>query len=146
MANTRCQHHTRPKLVANSTLLIVSGSSAAAAEPAILAVTPSIRLNADSNATIEPNIATRQNQASNGVSALAEVEAREPTPEFAAMMEEELERLLDRLGDDTLRQIAVGKMAGYTEAEIAGKLSLGLRTVERKLSLIRNLWLAGEPD
>ena len=33
-----------PKLVSNSTLLIVSGASAAAAEPAILAVTPRIRL------------------------------------------------------------------------------------------------------
>src|SRR5262245_23014149 len=33
-----------------------------------------------------------------------------PTPEFAAQMEEESQRLLDRLGDDELRAVALWKM------------------------------------
>ena len=88
MANTRCQHHTRPKLVPNSTLLIVPGSSAAPAEPAIFAVAASSRLSADSNATMAPAIATRQNQASKAISASAEVvvlsDAEPVNPESAA--------------------------------------------------------------
>ena len=71
--NTRCQHHTRPKLVPNSTLVIVSGSSAVAPEPAILAVVASSRLSADTSTTIAPTVVTRQNQASKVARVLAEV-------------------------------------------------------------------------
>jgi DNA-directed RNA polymerase specialized sigma24 family protein len=77
---------------------------------------------------------------------LEALEARGATPELAAMMVEELQQLLDRLGDDTLREIALSKMDGYTDKEIADRLGCGLRTVERKLSLIRRLWLAAESD
>jgi len=65
---------------------------------------------------------------------------REPTPEFAAQAAEELERLLDSLGDDQLRSIAQWKMAGFTNAEIAGKLGCVTSTVERRLRLIRMIW------
>jgi len=70
-----CQHHTRPKLVSNSTLLSVSRSSAAAAEAAILALVASSRLSADSSTTIVPTITTRQNQSSKMVRISAEVTA-----------------------------------------------------------------------
>jgi len=83
---------------------------------------------------------------SEGKGGLMAVEARELTPELAAMMAEELQRLLDCLGDGKLRQITLWKMDGYTDKEIAGRLGCGLRTVERKLGLIRSLWLATEPD
>src|SRR5262245_48987610 len=43
---------------------------------------------------------------------------REPTPEFAACVADECQRLLGLLGDDELRSIALGKMEGYTNAEI----------------------------
>jgi DNA-directed RNA polymerase specialized sigma24 family protein len=72
--------------------------------------------------------------------ALEEVIGREPSPAFAAQVAEECQRLLDALEDDLSRAIALGKMEGYTNAEIAGKLDCALRTVERKLSLIRGLW------
>jgi DNA-directed RNA polymerase specialized sigma24 family protein len=66
---------------------------------------------------------------------------REPTPEFAARVAEECERLLGRLdADPGLRQIAQWKLEGYTNAEIAAKLGKSLPTVERKLALIRGLW------
>src|SRR4051794_5171067 len=53
--------------------------------------------------------------------ALARALGREPTPAFAAQVAEECRRLLDRLGDAQLRSIAVWKMEGYTNDEIAAK-------------------------
>jgi DNA-directed RNA polymerase specialized sigma24 family protein len=69
---------------------------------------------------------------------------REPTPEFAVAVAEEFQRLLDRLGDDGLRQVALWRMEGYTALEIAAQLGCVPRTVERKLRAIRELW--GEED
>lgn len=66
-----------------------------------------------------------------------------PTPELAAQMTEECRRLLDGLGDDTLRSVALWKMEGYTDAEIAGRLGCIRQTVGRKLKLIRDLWSEG---
>jgi DNA-directed RNA polymerase specialized sigma24 family protein len=64
----------------------------------------------------------------------------EPSPELAAQMTEECQRLLGRLGDDTLRAVAVWKMEGYTNAEVAARLGCVEQTVERKLRLIRAAW------
>ncbi len=76
---------------------------------------------------------------------LAQVAAREPTPEFALQLDEEYRHLLERLADDELRRIAVWKMEGQSNDEIARRLDCGLRTVERKLGVIRAIWLAEEP-
>ncbi len=65
---------------------------------------------------------------------------REPTPEFAAQVAEEFRCLLDGLDDGELRQIAICKMEGYTNAEIAAKLGCAEPTVERRLRLIRKTW------
>lgn len=67
---------------------------------------------------------------------------REPTPESTAMVLEECRLLLDRLPTDELRTIAVWKMEGFTNGEIAGKLECAPSTVERKLQRIRAQWLA----
>jgi len=64
----------------------------------------------------------------------------EPTPEFAALMADECRRLLDRLGDETLRSVAVWKMEGQTNAAIAQRLGRVASTVERKLQRIREPW------
>jgi DNA-directed RNA polymerase specialized sigma24 family protein len=66
--------------------------------------------------------------------------AAEPTPEFAALVAEECRRRLDGLRDETLRRIALLKMEGYLHEEIAERLGLGLRSVVRKLDLIRKAW------
>ena len=71
---------------------------------------------------------------------ISQIASQEPTPEFAIMMAEECERLLDRLGDETLRKIALWKMEGCKNGEIAERLSCAPRTVERKLKLIRDTW------
>jgi DNA-directed RNA polymerase specialized sigma24 family protein len=64
-----------------------------------------------------------------------------PTPSFAAMVAEEYQRRLDSLVEDRLRRVAVLKMEGYRNEEIATQLGLGLRSVVRKLDLIRRTWL-----
>jgi DNA-directed RNA polymerase specialized sigma24 family protein len=70
---------------------------------------------------------------------LHQVVGREPTPEFAAQVAEECERLLDGLDDPELKQIALAKMEGYTNDEIAERMGCVVRTVERKCRLIRSL-------
>jgi DNA-directed RNA polymerase specialized sigma24 family protein len=78
-----------------------------------------------------------------GESALGEMEhviGAEPSPEFAAQVAEECRRLLDRLDDDELRSLALWKMEGHTNPEIAAKLGCAPATVERRLRLIRSIW------
>lgn len=69
----------------------------------------------------------------------------EPTPEFLALLAEEHQRLLKRLPDDTLRRTALWRMERFTNEEIAEKLGVTARSVERKLKRIRDLW-SGEYD
>ncbi|TWT43150.1 ECF-type sigma factor [Botrimarina hoheduenensis] len=61
-------------------------------------------------------------------------------PEFIVAMREELSRLMQLLPEERLREIAGLKLEGYTSGEIAEKLGVVERTVERKLSLIRAHW------
>jgi DNA-directed RNA polymerase specialized sigma24 family protein len=71
---------------------------------------------------------------------IEQVIGREPTPEFATEVAENCQRLLDSLGDGELRSVALWKMEGYTNVEIAAKLGCVVPTVERKLRVIRSLW------
>lgn len=74
--------------------------------------------------------------------------SREPTPEFAAEFADNCGRLLDELNDETLRQIVELRLTNHDNAEIADRLGMTRRTVERKLLLIRARWerLAQELD
>lgn len=69
-----------------------------------------------------------------------QVLGHEPTPAFACEVAEEFQRLLDRLPEQSLRSVALWKLEGYTNAEIADKLGCIDRTVERKLRTIRRIW------
>ncbi|MGF1581895.1 MAG: ECF-type sigma factor [Gemmataceae bacterium] len=71
---------------------------------------------------------------------LENVLGEEPSPDFAAEVAEECQRLLDLLGDEDLRRVTLWKMEGFTNKEIAQKLPCSPRTVERKLDLIRGIW------
>jgi DNA-directed RNA polymerase specialized sigma24 family protein len=73
---------------------------------------------------------------------LDEVACPLPTPEFAAMLAEECRLRLQSLPDDAQRRIALLKMEGLTNEEVADRLGCGLRSVVRKLALIRKSWLA----
>jgi len=75
-----------------------------------------------------------------GQRGLAQVIGETPTPEFAAMMGEQCRRLLEQLADSELQAMALAKMEGYTNREIADQLDCSVRTVERRLDLIREKW------
>ena len=61
-------------------------------------------------------------------------------PDFLAQMREEMDGLLARLEDDELRTIAMMKLEGSTNQEIADHLDVTERTVERKVKKIRDAW------
>jgi DNA-directed RNA polymerase specialized sigma24 family protein len=69
----------------------------------------------------------------------ADIEAGDPTPDMVAQLAEECQRLLDRLGSDELRWIAVWKLEGYTNADIASRLGCAEVSIERRLRLIRKI-------
>jgi len=64
---------------------------------------------------------------------------REPTPEFAALVIEQYQRLLERLPDPAALRITELKLEGFKNDEIAARLDVTTRTVERKLRLVRSL-------
>ena len=65
----------------------------------------------------------------------------EPSPSFAAQVVDCCDALFSKLPDETMRNIAIWKMQGQDNQEIAGRLDCRVRTVERKLKLIRSLWV-----
>ena len=71
---------------------------------------------------------------------LAALVGSEPTPQFSMEVAEQISSLLDSLEDDQLREIAVMKLEGYTNEEIAAHLDIALRSVARRLSRIRVEW------
>jgi DNA-directed RNA polymerase specialized sigma24 family protein len=68
----------------------------------------------------------------------------EPTPEFAVMLAEQVERLRAALDNDSVRQVFDFRLEGYTREEIAVKLDCTVAAVKRKLDMIRETWLAEE--
>jgi RNA polymerase sigma factor (sigma-70 family) len=75
---------------------------------------------------------------------LAGIACREPSPQVVAEMVESWERLLSRLGDDEMRTIAIYKMEGHSNEEIAERIGRVPRTVERRLQRIRALLSSDE--
>ncbi len=66
--------------------------------------------------------------------------SQEPTPEMAAEFAEQLSASLDALARDDLRQVALSKMEGFTNSEIANQMNRSVSTIERKLRTIRTIW------
>ncbi len=72
--------------------------------------------------------------------ALESIIGQDPDPAFAALVADQFRTLLERLDDPELRNIALRKLEGYTNDEIAAELNCTVRTVGRRLALIRDLW------
>ena len=70
-----------------------------------------------------------------------------PTPERAAELAETALAMLDKLDetDPRLRPIALAKLEGCTNEEVATLCELSLRTVERSLRLIKRIWAESCP-
>ena len=81
--------------------------------------------------------------------ALSGLMSREPSPEFTAELTDQLGQLLKQLdgcGDPLLRQIALFKLEGLGNDEIANRVGCVRRSVERKLQVIARLWEQSEGD
>jgi len=69
--------------------------------------------------------------------AITQAIGNEPTPEMVLMMEESIERLISHLGVGQLRDLAVAKLEGASNADLARRFECSERTIERRLHLIR---------
>ena len=69
---------------------------------------------------------------------LAQIAA--PDAEFAEQLTAQCRRLLEMLEEDDLRQVALLKMEGLETEEIAQKINRTVRTVQRRLKLIQDIW------
>ncbi len=67
--------------------------------------------------------------------------SNDPSPDQLAEFLEECTRRIDDLKDETLREIVLLRLQGWETGEIAEKLSVHQRTIQRKLSLIQSEWL-----
>jgi DNA-directed RNA polymerase specialized sigma24 family protein len=81
-------------------------------------------------------------QDGNGLDGFA---GHEPSPEFAALMADEYQRARDGLGEDSLRLVFDLLLEGFTREEIAVRMRCAVRTVRRKLEIVRAA-LAGEGE
>jgi DNA-directed RNA polymerase specialized sigma24 family protein len=79
------------------------------------------------------------NHDSNANGGLDQVIGDVPTPDFAAMAAEEY-RILINLLDDEIRPVALAKMEGFTNSEVASRFRIPVSRVERTLRLIRQVW------
>jgi DNA-directed RNA polymerase specialized sigma24 family protein len=75
-----------------------------------------------------------------GVRAVDELVGTPYSVDVALIVAEQLRQLMGLLPDEQLRLIAVAKMEGRTNKEIAGEMDCALRTVERRLGYIRAIW------
>ncbi|MCA9035972.1 MAG: hypothetical protein KDA91_12630 [Planctomycetaceae bacterium] len=66
--------------------------------------------------------------------------SREPDPQTAIACADEIASLLERLEHDDLQRIALMKMEGFTNQEIAERVDCSRSSIERKLRTIRMMW------
>jgi DNA-directed RNA polymerase specialized sigma24 family protein len=81
----------------------------------------------------------RSNNAEEEVVDIAHLVGDEPTPQFAAEVAEQVQRLLGQL-DAELRTVAMMKLEGFTNVEIADHFGVVERSIARKLARIRLEW------
>lgn len=75
-----------------------------------------------------------------GGSVNTQIEDLRDSHEASTAVEDECQHLLKLLGDSTLQDIALLKLDGQSIPQIAKELEIGMRTVSRKLLLIRKIW------
>ena len=63
-----------------------------------------------------------------------------PDATTVLMMQEECQHMLAKLKTPDLEMVALLKVEGHTDEQVAEKLGCSRRTVQRRLSIIRKLW------
>ena len=76
-------------------------------------------------------------QSNKEIHGMAQIVGDSPTPQFEAQLLEEYQKLIDSLNSESLKEVARCKFQGFTNKEIASTLGCALRTVERKMEIIR---------
>lgn len=71
---------------------------------------------------------------------LRQLASDDPTPDVLASVSESLRMLIDKLQDPDLQEVAMGRLNGLTNEEIAAQQNRSVRTIERRLGLIRIVW------
>ncbi len=71
---------------------------------------------------------------------LHELQSKEILPDLFSEFNERLENLFGQLEKEPLKKIALLKIQGYTNEEIAHNMECSLSTIERKLRVIRSIW------
>lgn len=83
----------------------------------------------------------RQEEHRGGGHPLFDVADPTPGPDFIAAFYESLSRALDRLQQPIAQEVALLRMEGYGIGESAERCQISISSVERKLRLVRELWL-----
>jgi DNA-directed RNA polymerase specialized sigma24 family protein len=65
----------------------------------------------------------------------------QPTPEEVAAFLDDCRARVEGLGNETLQRIALLKLEGHATGEIAERLGVHVRSVQRKLKLIETQWM-----
>ena len=73
--------------------------------------------------------------------AIDTLQSTEPTADEAVAFLEDVKTRIDAIEDDRLREIVLLRLEGWGTDEIADKLHVHRRTVQRKLSLVERTWL-----
>jgi RNA polymerase sigma factor (sigma-70 family) len=71
---------------------------------------------------------------------LKNLESTDPRPEARVVLSDSLDYLLSLLVDDEMRVIALSKLQGLPNEEVAKLINRSVPTVERRLKLIRDEW------
>ena len=66
--------------------------------------------------------------------------AAEPTPELLAEFADTSSALIEALGTDNLKDVALLRIEGLDDCEIASRLQCSRSTVQRRLVMIRKIW------
>jgi DNA-directed RNA polymerase specialized sigma24 family protein len=93
------------------------------------------------NATQTLNESILQPSDGAGVGLLHSLPCHEPTPAFAAEVADLSEYLMSQLPEPDLRKLVMLKLEGHTNEDVAELMKITRRTVQRKLELIRRIWL-----
>lgn len=76
-----------------------------------------------------------------GLGLMQSLPCNEPTPAFAAEVADMSEYLMSQLPEPDLRKLVLLKLEGHTNEDAAELMKITRRTVQRKLEVIRRLWL-----
>lgn len=71
---------------------------------------------------------------------LRELADGDPDPRFVAAFNDSLAFALRQLVDDKAREVALLRLEGFENQEIADRLQISLSSVERKLRVVREMW------